>query len=468
MPSPPNASGTSSSLDFSLPEAPKRPQRLAGALSWLTVILLVGVIVLLLRPSEPSSSETDAKPQVESAARLEKLAEDLYGQTLYLAADRVWGEYLDEATDLNEEERARVLYRRGKCLQAGGDYDEAARRFSEVQSLPLDRDLKRRARQSLLECLSALGKEDARERTARAYAMDDDQAKVTQAVATVGGDPITRTDVVAALADGIEAQLKLRRTPIPPAQLRQQAEDLAEQQLANPDLARQALQQVILRQILYREGLARGLEQDRVVGEAVIRFRKETIASEVIEREVVTAMASIGETDMQNQYQANMETYVEPASVTFESTTFADEAAATAALSAAPETLPWQPAPAPLRDGGAVPGFGVAPEISAHLLALNEGSVSDRPLEHGGNFVIFKVTSKTAAAQLDFEAAKERVLHDLAAAKQTEVLGTLEAHLRQKFLVQVNEEALSAEAAGTAESPAAQAPAAPTDASGTK
>ena len=80
---------------------------------------------------------------------------------------------IDTEAGTKPDRRAEIIYRRGKCLQEGGAYNEAARCFSEVERLPLAADQKKRAQRYLLECLSALGKETAREHVARTFAVPD-------------------------------------------------------------------------------------------------------------------------------------------------------------------------------------------------------------------------------------------------------------------------------------------------------
>ncbi len=130
------------SLDLSLPEAPP-PRRRGGLIPVVTLLVAVAILVLLvLDRSDPQ--DTKGKSSVGEAERLERLAKSLEKRTLYLAANEVWTEYMAAAdfteAGLTEEVRAETLYRRGKCLQQGGEYSSAARHFSEVQDLSLSNE----------------------------------------------------------------------------------------------------------------------------------------------------------------------------------------------------------------------------------------------------------------------------------------------------------------------------------------
>lgn len=441
-----------SSLDLSLPEAPP-PRRRVGLVQLLTLASVLAILVLLVQAQFSGGGRVSggSRGGVGTAAgdeseteRLERLAADLERRTLYLAAAEVWDEYLSLA-ELEDDRRAELIYRRGKCFQQGGEYNAAARCFSEVQDLPLSKDQKRLARQYLLECLSAMGKEAAREEVARTFAIRD-ETKDRMAVAVVGGDPVTREDLLVEVQTMVRNTLKAQGTPLPPMELEKQAKKIAQEQLKNPEVARQTLQQIILRQVLYREGLERGFSQDRDVELDVIRFRRDAIAGRVVDMELSTAIERIGPTDLANHYEAHKETYVDRSTVEFAYARFPDEGAAESALASGP-TFPnvnWQPAPAAFQDGQPVPGIGTDAEIAAHLLALEEGQASDRVIEHDGAYYIFLCDKKTPATQLAFDAARDRVLQDLAAAKRGETLSALEQSFRQKFLVEVHDKNLDA------------------------
>ena len=425
------------SLDLSLPEAPP-PRRRGGLISIVTLLVAIAILVLLvLDRSDPQ--ETKGAASVDEVERLERLAKNLEKRTLYLAAGEVWAEYM-AATDLTEEVRAETLYRRGKCLQQGGEYGSAARHFSEVQDLALSNEQKRRARQALLECLSALGKEEAREYVARSMAVQDGE-EASAVVAVVGGDEISREDLRLEVVEAAKNMMRMQGVALLPQDLAAQAEKIAAAQLKDPKVATQVLQQIISRRLLYREGLSRGYEQDREIGAQVQEFRRSAIGRRVVEEEMNKVIASIGPTDLANHYEAHKDRFVTGAEVEFSYLKFPDQAAADAALAtlaADPTaTTPWQRAPAPAREGAPVPGVGSSAEITAHLLALEEGTVSDRVVERDGAFFLFRAEKTTPERQLSFEEAQGQVRADLIAAKQQETMGQLEQFFRQKFLVQV-------------------------------
>ncbi len=425
-----------SSLDLSLPEAPP-PKRRASIVAWLTFLCALSAVALLAL--DRFSADSRSEPGVTDSSdveRLERLGTTLEKRTLYRGAADVWAELIARrrptGADLGE-----LVYRRAKCLHRAGEYDAAARGFSEVQDLGVSKDLKRRARQHLLECLSALGKEAAREHVAKTFAVPGSEERGV-GIAVVGGDEITREDLRAEILDAAREALRAQAIGLSPAQLNAEAAKIADGHLADPERSRAALGQLIQREVLYREGLARGFEQDRSLAERVEKFRRDAIASQVVAEELARVAASVGETDLLNHFEAHRDRFVEPASVKFSLARFPSEDAAAAAVGG--DSIDWQASPEPATAGAPVPGIGQSGEISAHLFALAEGETSDRPLVHGGAAYLFRVDRKTPERPLEFEAAARRVEVDLLRAKQGEAVRELEEYLRQKFFVTISEE----------------------------
>lgn len=435
-----------SSLDLSLPETPQRARR-GGWVPLLTLCVTLGVLsLLLLERSDPVVQNNSSEVE-----RLEQLAQDLEKRTLYTAAAGVWSQYL-EIANASPPRRAEIVYRRGKNLQEGGEYSEAARCFSEVQRLPLNDTQKRRAGQYLLECLSALGKDAARERVARAMAIHDEKEQAS-AIAVVAGDPITRDHLLDEVKNQVRMGLKAQGLPLPAAQLDEQAAKLAEERLKDTEFTRQVLQQIILRRVLYREGLERQYATTRELTQDVERFRRDSIASRVVDAELSAAVESLGATDISNHYEAHRNQYVSKTTAEFSFARYDDEASAQAAHSLAAsgsETgVDWQSAPRPLQEGGPVPGIGPSAEIAAHIVALDVGTIGDRVLNHDGKFYFFRVDNKAPSRQLTLEEASQQVLADLANLKRREMLTQLEFNFRQKFFVQIYDENLKIEPAPT-------------------
>ncbi|HVR74920.1 MAG TPA: peptidyl-prolyl cis-trans isomerase [Planctomycetota bacterium] len=450
-----------SPLDLSLPQAPRTRAR-PGLLGWLTFLAsaaALALLVLILLEARQLGGPGAAPADPGEAERLKALATNLEKRTLYVQAADVWGEHMALA-GLTPEERARTFYRRGKCLKEGGRHAEAARLLSEADTFPeLPREEKQMARQMLLECLAALGKEDARESVARSFAIREEEKGTV--LARVGSDTIPREELRAELQGAAEMMLKAGGAPLTPAETKLKAAEIAEKELKSPESAKRALSQAISRHVLYREGIERGFGEDAATLEAVLKFRREAIANRVIETEVENAMKSLGPTEIDNHYEAHKATFVEKAGAEAAFAKFPGRAEAEAAIGKLKD--PSTAASVPLERpkgfvvlGEPVPGIGPSAEIAAHVLQLAEGEVSRRAIEHEGAFHVFRVEKKRPERQLSREEAEPLVRADLARLKQKEAVDDLRNLLSRKFHVEIVEEGLAGPAPG--ESPSAPEP----------
>jgi hypothetical protein len=432
-----------SPLDFSLPEGP-RPRARAGFLQVLTFLVAAAILVLVVLHQRGQKSAAGKGDPVE-IDRLKKLADDLERRTLYVQADEVWGEYL-RLVELEPEAKADILYRRGKCLKEGGRPAEAARRLTEVEHLSKDRDLKRKARQILLECFAALGKQDVRDNVSRSFALGADSEKEEGTVlARVGGDNITKETLRQQMTEQIQKMLLQSGAPLTPAELEKKASEIVDEQLRKPEGLKAALEQAVSMHLLYREGIARGYGEDSDTATAVANLRKGYIADRVLAVELGKALAALGPTEVSNHYEAHKDRFVQKEGVEFSFARFPSiaeaEAAATALKAKSPDAEgKLEKAKGPAALGEPVPGIGPSAEISAHILALAEGEVSSRPVEHAGAFYVFRAEKKTPQRQLSLQEAEAQVKADLAQEKRKESLQALQAQLVDKFKPQFVEE----------------------------
>jgi hypothetical protein len=432
------------SLDLSLPEAPRR----SGGPVLLWVLLLValsslGILIALLagqRGAGGGAAGTAAA--TADPERLRTLAQDLERRTLYEQAAEVWGEYARSAR-LSLEEAAEVIYLRGKCLSRAGRHAQAARFLTETELLKLPQERRREAHRLLLECLSALGKEEVREDVLRKFTVPDEKEKGT-VLARLGGEPITSEELREELHREAESLLRLQGV-LDRAEAARRARKMVEEKLKDPELRRQALHQLLSMRILYREGLARNLAAGPEFEQAVLQFRRSHLAGLVLQAQVEEMLKGIGTVDLKNHYEAHRDDYVEKPAVEFSWLRLGSEEEGRAAIEklaaggaqATDVAGRFEKGGGPAVQGEPIPGLGRSAEATAHLFALDEGKHSDRPIRAGDGWCIFRVESKRPRRQKSFEEARQEVAADLARAKQQEALEKLQRELSEKFRVEV-------------------------------
>jgi hypothetical protein len=442
-----------SPVDLSLPEAPRQRAR-GGWIPPLTLLVSLAVLALaVLARLEPPPGAPPA-PAAEDVERLKVVAEDLEKETLYLEAATAWEEYAERvAASLDASARKDLLFRRARCLKEGGSYAAAARLLNEHNRLDIPKSEKKEARLLLLECLSALGKQEVRAHLARNFAIGSDEVS-DAAVARVGGEAITRDELRAEIALAARDFLQASGAPLSPGELEARVSEVVDRQLADPEAAKEALLRLVSARVLHREGLERGLAGDEETALALDRFRRHYVGSRVVAEEEEKARSSLGPTEIKNHYEAHKEKFVEKASAEISLARFARREEAEAAiekLRADPAAdVGFEKAAGTAVQGAPLPGIGLAPELTAHVLALKAGETSDRPLEHEGAFYLVRAERASPERQLSFEEAEPRVRADLALLKSREAMAALQEALGRKYQVEILDDALRAAAARAA------------------
>jgi len=438
---------SSSSLDLSLPDAPRSPRR-AGVLRVLTclasLVCVALLTLLLLRQEDGVDSGPGDSIPTRSPDHLRALAQDLEKHTLFAEAARHWGEYLATA-ELSDRDRVTTLYRRGVCLQKSGAAQQAAAVFTEIAILnpKPSREQRRDAQQRLLECLSSLGKEDVRKYVLEKSTVDNEPG-TSPVLANIGNEPVTMEDVRRELTDRMFGQLSHFGSG-DPAAMAKEVESMVSRQLSSKESLTQAVQQVLASRVLYREALSRGYGSGEEFERALSGFRRGYLGQRLLDAERQDLLQTITEIDVKNHYEANRASYVEPESVGFshlsrpteEAATQAAEAIASGAEAAAGLLSELVPAPDAARAGEPLPGLGRSSEAVAQLLVLEEGAVTREPVKIGDSWHVLRVDSKNPSRQLTFQEAGESARADLAREKQAEAMSRLQARLGQKFDVQI-------------------------------
>ncbi|MBN1442567.1 MAG: peptidyl-prolyl cis-trans isomerase, partial [Planctomycetes bacterium] len=438
----------SQSLDFSLPQGP--PRKGPRLLAWLTLgcaaASLAILVLLLLRGGFGAGPARSSEPAL-AREHLRDVAQDLEKRALYREAAEVWGEYA-AIPGLEPADVAEAVFLRGKNLVDAGDYGPAARVLTEYEHLDVSQASRRRAAELILECLSALGKEEARESLLEAYTSFDARPEGI-VLARVGGESITIEGVRKQVAAQIESMLRMQDAALTSEEAARRAQELARERLESPETLEQALQQVISLEVLYREALARDLGSSPECAEAVKEFRRSYLAQKLIQRSVDDALRSIGPTDLENHYKANLDEYVEKPAVEFSVQKFPTEAAAQAALASLVDS-DFQKGAGPAVQGEPIPGIGRSAEATAHLFALDEGKAGGRAIEIGGAWYVFRCDRKREKRQKSLDEALPQVRADLARAKQAEAAEKLQAELLAKYTVDIVAEDLRKAAAEAA------------------
>ena len=442
---------------------------------WLTgllVLVIGGVVGYAVRPLMQCGGAGGAAPTpvgeaaLLSHTELTALAEQLERNQLYAEAARTWEQAARQAPPQGAE-RAELLFRIGKnfCLanapEQGLTYlfaaeaaDEEGRWKSSINSL-------------VLEGLSSLGREDVRAHQAsQRVALDAKGDDKTKPVAQIGGEPITDLDLQTFARRLVTQQMAMQR---------QYMSDEAFDKAVKAGLDRfkdaagrkQLVQIYLSQELLYREALAAKLPDNEAVREEMKDARRQILIEAFLD-DYLGRRLQVGETDLENAYEARKAEYVEPEAFKVEAIVVGSDEAKTQASEALEAGTAFEQVRdefSTLKPGGETPGpfnrwitrDGRVPLVAdsraalAHIVALQEGEVGGKWLAGtGGQWVRLRLVEHRAARQLALAECRERVEGDLRAAKQEELLRQLQESLQRKYDVVINESELEPKGAAPA------------------
>lgn len=232
-----------------------------------------------------------------------------------------------------------------------------------------------------------------------------------------------------------------------------------DQQLAQfktPEGRKQLLQIYISQELLYREALAGKMEENADVRQKLLEARRSVLTSAFLD-DYLAKNIQIGDTDIQNAYEAHKADYVEPESVKVEAIVVDDEKKrdeVDAALAAGGDFATLRASHSTLKVSEDAPDVfdhwltreGRVPMVTennaamAHLFALQKGEVSSKWFAaQGGKFIRFRLADRRAERQLPLDECRRRVERDLRERKQKDVLDQLQQALQKKFQVVIHQ-----------------------------
>ncbi len=448
-------------LKFDLP-APK-PAKSGGSAMWVIAALLIGVgagfalrsggVCGVGRTCPIANSTTGG---LMNAEELAALAETLERNQVYGQAAKTW-QQVAEANPPRGPDKADMLFRIGKNLSLAGEYEAALAYLFAAETADQQGLRKASINKLVLDGLSALGKEDARAYQARrrtSLEADADKEK-DPVVAEIGGERITEQDLQTFARRMVTDRMSMQKSFMPPEAFAE-AVDKQLAQFKTADGRKQLLQMYIGQELLYREALAGKLEEDTDVRQKLLEARRAVLTSAFLD-DYLAKNIQIGDTDIQNAYEAHKADYVEPEAVKVEAIVVDDEKKrdeVDTALAAGGDFSGLRASHSTLKVSEDVPDVfdrwltreGRVPMVTennaalAHLFALQQNEVGGKWFTgQGGKFIRFRLVERRAERQLPLDECRPRVERDLRERKQKDVLDQLQQALQKKFQVVIHE-----------------------------
>ena len=443
-------------LNFKLPRSKQR----RSISNVLMVILLLAVLAvsganlwILIVPGDSNI----LKNEVLGPAQLEELAQKLAARNLPAAAAGVWTEYLQTGA-LDDEQRARVLYRIGDLLLKAEKPQEAIGYFYRSEMVRKLPDLEEQITAKLQECFEQAGRFAAlryeiMERTS--YQPKDDESQVV--VAEMGPEKITAAELDALIEEQIDAQLRQYAALTTPEQINQQKESLMAQ-ITSPQQKLQFLQAMMMEQALYREALAQELDEETSIKQRMRRLTQQFLAQQLLEKQV-TPKINITNSDMQTYYQANINQYLSPARARISHIQLAQKEQAQQVIEKLNQGENFADLARELsldentkETGGEIaeeitvsqdiPTIGRSEQLEQKIFASAPDTVLAEPIEGENGWHVILVRNVTAEQQQPYQQVEQEIYQTLHQQKNQELQQLLIDELMDKYDIVIHREAL--------------------------
>ncbi|MGE5299415.1 MAG: peptidylprolyl isomerase, partial [Acidobacteriota bacterium] len=249
--------------------------------------------------------------------------------------------------------------------------------------------------------------------------------------------------------------------------------DYAKQMFEGESGKEKFLDEIIKKDILYQEALKKGIDKDPGFKSKLEEFRKLTLASMLLEKEIMTK-GKPSDQDVKDYYNKHKEEFATTSQIRASHILVKTEDEANKVLArlkkgekfediAKKESLDKGSA----ANGGDIGYFSrgqLVPEFERAAASLKVGELS-APVKTAYGYHIIKVTDKKAGPVLEFDRVKDIIAQRLSGEKQKAAFDSYIEGLRKNYKVEINKDALAQVVPSTGNAEPQQAvPAKPSDA----
>jgi peptidyl-prolyl cis-trans isomerase C len=211
------------------------------------------------------------------------------------------------------------------------------------------------------------------------------------------------------------------------------------------------LDEIIKKELLYQEAMKKGLDKDAEFKKKVEDFRKITLISQLLEKEI-EARAEITDQDVKNYYEKNKNEFAQISQIRARHILVKTEVEARKILErikkgedfakiAKTSSIDTGTA----KNGGDLGYFSsgqLVPEFEEAAARLKVGEIS-QPVKTKFGYHIIEVIDKKMGKPVEFERVKNLIFQRLSAEKQKEAFDAYIEKLKKSYTVEINKDALS-------------------------
>lgn len=355
------------------------------------IFLVVTLPIRLVKPKEQVFFLT-SQSQIDYANKL--LSKGLKGE-----AAEAFEEYL-AAGKMQPQEEARLLYKLGSIYMELYKYEKALKSFYKAEMLNPRVEFAQEMNQKIIEALENLGMgSQARYELQARTSLEQEKEIKSKVVARIGKREITDVEIDEALKNA-------------PQWIRKSLEE--------PEKRLEFIRNYVGQEVLYAKAKRLGLDTKEEIRKILEQLKKQIVVEQFLGKEIQEKLDKITPEDIKLYYEANKDSYVEPAQIKVSFLSFENESQKEE-MTQKLKKQEGKPQETSIREGdSSIADIGEAKDVIAGLFLKEKGQISD-PLKIKDKFYVFSILEKTQRRQKVFEEVKSEVEYEYKMKKQQEI-----------------------------------------------
>lgn len=365
----------------------------------ITIILMLAVLIFMIatlptridKPKE-SADFVNSQSQIDYANKL--LSKGLKGE-----AAEVFEEYLSTVR-LQAKDEASLLYKLGSIYMELYKYERALKSFYKAEMLQPKAEFVQEMNQKIIEALENLGMSaQARYELEARTSLGQEKEIKGKVVARIGKKDITDAQIDEALKNA-------------PQWMRKSLEE--------PERRLEFIRNYVGQEVLYTKAKRLGLDTKEETRQTLEQLKKQIVVEQFLGKEIQEKLDKITPEDIKLYYEANRDSYIEPAQIKVSFLSFENESQKDEMMQKL-KKQEGKPQEAYINEGDSnIAGIGEAKDIIASLFLKEKGQISD-PLKIKDKFYVFSILEKRQKRQKSFEEARSEVEYEYKMKKQQEI-----------------------------------------------
>ncbi|GAB4491080.1 MAG: peptidyl-prolyl cis-trans isomerase [Thermodesulfovibrionales bacterium] len=212
------------------------------------------------------------------------------------------------------------------------------------------------------------------------------------------------------------------------------------------------LNEIINKEVLYKEAVKKGLDKNQDYLKKVEEFKKLTLVSELIEKEVMDK-AKVSDQDIKDYYEKNKQDFAVTKEIRASHILVKTEAEARKVLERLKKGDKFADIAREVsidkgsaKNGGDLGYFKkgqMVPAFEKAAASLKVGSINEEPVKTEFGYHIILVTDKKRGEVIEFERIRDMLSQKLSAERQKEAFDKYIADVKKNYKIEINKDALA-------------------------